>query len=279
MAPGNGMGRPMDHGVTGAKPWQALPAIASGNFADNGSRGRRQAPVKCRAMLILALETSTESGSCALWCDGEVTERQCPPGISHSETLLPLVRELLTAAGLKVAQLDAIAFGVGPGAFTGLRVACGAAQGLAVAGDIPLIPLSSLETMAATAGAERVLALLDARMGEVYTGAYQRQASGRYELLGDIRVSTPADVVLPAERGWLACGNGPAAYPALLQRLDEAGIAVQSGILPSAAMLVRLAAERAARRAWINAADAAPLYIRDKVAKTVAERLSEGGRA
>ena len=229
-------------------------------------------------MLILALETSTESGSCALWCDGEVTERQCPHGISHSETLLPLVRELLAAAGVKVAQLDAIAFGVGPGAFTGLRVACGAAQGLAVAADIPLIPLSGLETMAATTGAERVLALLDARMGEVYAASYQR-FDQRYALVGEIRVSTPADVVLPAGANWLACGNGPAAYPALLQRLDAAGIAVMPGILPSASTLVRLAAERATRREWINAADAAPLYIRDKVAKTVAERLSEGGRA
>ena len=106
-------------------------------------------------MLILALETSTELGSCALWRDGVVTERICPPGKSHSETLLPLVRELLAKAGVKVGQLDAIAFGVGPGAFTGLRVACGAAQGLAVAANLPLIPVTSLEAMASLAGAER----------------------------------------------------------------------------------------------------------------------------
>ncbi|WP_428828086.1 tRNA (adenosine(37)-N6)-threonylcarbamoyltransferase complex dimerization subunit type 1 TsaB [Azonexus sp. IMCC34842] len=229
-------------------------------------------------MLILALETSTELGSCALWRDGEVVERLCPSGRSHSETLLPLVRELLAEAGCKVGQLDAIAFGVGPGAFTGLRIACGAAQGLAVAGDIPLLPVTSLEVMAALSGGERVVAVLDARMGEVYSGHYLRSADG-YQLQGEIRVSAPADVLLPSGADWLACGNAIAAYPVLQQRLALAGVAQLPGILPTAAALARLAAPRAARGAGIDAALAAPLYIRDKVAKTVAERLSEGGRA
>ena len=99
-------------------------------------------------MLILSLETSTELGSCALFHDGELIERICPAGRSHSETLLPLIRELMQEAGVGFAQLDAIAFGAGPGAFTGLRVACGIAQGLAVARDLPLVPVTSLETMA-----------------------------------------------------------------------------------------------------------------------------------
>lgn len=229
-------------------------------------------------MLILALETSTELGSCALWRDGEVVERFCPAGQSHSETLLPLIRQLLGEAGLKVGQLDAIAFGVGPGAFTGLRVACGIAQGLAVASNIPLLPVTSLEAMAELTGAEQVLALLDARMGEVYAGSYRRSAAG-YQLQGEIRVASPATVVLPADAAWLACGNAPAAYPELAQRLAAAGISVQADILPTAAALARLAAPRVARGEGIDAALAGPLYIRDKVAKTVAERLSEGGRA
>ncbi|NTV71882.1 MAG: tRNA (adenosine(37)-N6)-threonylcarbamoyltransferase complex dimerization subunit type 1 TsaB [Azonexaceae bacterium] len=229
-------------------------------------------------MLILALETSTELGSCALWRDGVVTERICPPGKSHSETLLPLVRELLGDAGVKVGQLDAIAFGVGPGAFTGLRVACGAAQGLAVATNRPLIPVTSLETMAALAATERVLALLDARMGEVYAGAYQL-IDGAYVLHGDIRVSAPDAVMLPAEPGWTACGNAIAAYPALQERLTTAGMVMLADIMPTAAAVARLAAPPAVRGEGIDAALAAPLYIRDKVAKTVAERLSEGGRA
>jgi len=229
-------------------------------------------------MLILALETSTEQGSCALWRDGAVSERICPPGISHSETLLPLVRELLADAGLKVGQLDAIAFGVGPGAFTGLRVACGAAQGLAVAANLPLIPVTSLETMASLAGADRVLALLDARMGEVYSGCYQL-GDGGYVLHGEIRVAAPDAVSLPAEPGWLACGNAIAAYPVLAARLSAAGIAGLAEIFPTALAVARLAAPRAGRGEGIDAALAVPLYIRDKVAKTVAERLSEGGRA
>jgi len=240
--------------------------------------GRASAPVKCWPMLILALETSTDLGSCALWRDGVVAERICPPGKTHSETLLPLVRELLLEAGTKTGQLDAIAFGVGPGAFTGLRIACGAAQGLAVATNVPLIPVTSLETMAVMAGSERVLALLDARMGEVYSGRYRLTVDG-YTLDGEIRVSAPGDVSLPTESGWLACGNAITAYPALAERLTAAGIPAQSGIVPTAAVVAQLAVARARRGEGIDAALAAPLYVRDKVAKTVAERLSEGGRA
>lgn len=229
-------------------------------------------------MLILALETSTELGSCALWRDGAVSQRICPEKRPHSETLLPLVRELLAEAGVRVADLDAIAFGIGPGAFTGLRVACGAAQGLAVAANVPLIPVVSLECMAAQAGGEHVLALLDARMGEVYSARYERTADGLV-LRGQIRVSPPADVELFGEGEWQACGNGLAAYPALHERVAAAGMAVDATVLPTAEVVARMAAVRAARGEGIDAAQAAPLYVRDKVAKTVAERLSEGGRA
>ena len=229
-------------------------------------------------MLILALETSTESGSCALLRDHEVIQRLCPAGISHSETLLPLVRELMAEAGIGFADLDAIAFGVGPGAFTGLRVACGAAQGLAVARGLPLIPVTSLEAMAAATAGHQVLALLDARMGEVYSGRYLRTGE-IFQLQGEIRVSSPAEVILPEGEGWLACGNAIKAYPLLAERLQAAGLAQYPEIIPEAATLARLAAPRAARGEGIDPALAAPLYIRDKVAKTVAERLSEGGKA
>ncbi|HEX6733590.1 MAG TPA: tRNA (adenosine(37)-N6)-threonylcarbamoyltransferase complex dimerization subunit type 1 TsaB [Azonexus sp.] len=229
-------------------------------------------------MLILALETSTELGSCALWRDGDVLERRCPAGRSHSETLLPLVRELLAEAGTTVAALDAIAFGAGPGAFTGLRVACGAAQGLAVAAGQPLLPVTSLEALAVQAGDGEVLALLDARMGEIYAAAY-RVAAGDCRLQGEIRVLAPADLPLPDTAGWRACGNAPAAYPLLQEKLQAAGIAILPGLLPTAAAVAALAAPRLTRGEGIDAALAAPLYIRDKVAKTVAERLGEGGRA
>jgi tRNA threonylcarbamoyladenosine biosynthesis protein TsaB len=229
-------------------------------------------------MLILALETSTELGSCALWHDGSVLERFCPAGRSHSETLLPLIRELLAEAGTTVAALDGIAFGAGPGAFTGLRVACGAAQGLAVASDRPLLPVCSLEAMAVQAGDGKVLALLDARMGEAYVARYQCAGSD-CQLDGEIRVLAPDVIALPEVSGWRACGNAPAAYPVLAARLQAAGIELLPGILPTAAAVAALAAPRLARGEGMDAALAAPLYIRDKVAKTVAERLEEGGRA
>lgn len=229
-------------------------------------------------MRILALETSTELGSCALWCDGAVTERVCPPGQAHSETLLPLVRQLLGDAGWSVGQLDAVAFGVGPGAFTGLRVACGAAQGLAVAAGLPLVPVTSLETLAAASGEDRVLALLDARMSEVYWAHYLKTGDG-YAPLGSIALASPNDIDPPDGAGWLACGNALTAYPTLAERLDVAGVRLASTLMPMAATLARLAAPRVGRGEGIDAAEAAPLYVRDKVAKTVAERLAEGGRA
>jgi len=229
-------------------------------------------------MLILALETSTELGSCALWRDGESHERFCPAGQSHSETLLPLVRDLMREAGVGFAQLDGIAFGAGPGAFTGLRVACGAAQGLAVAHDLPVLAVSSLHAMAATVSAAKVLSLLDARMGEVYAGAYRRQGDD-YLLQGDIRVGAPGEVCLPESEGWIACGNAIASYPPLAERLLAAGFELRGEVLPTAAAVAGLAAPGLVRGEGMDPALAAPLYVRDKVAKTVAERLSEGGKA
>lgn len=238
-------------------------------------------------MRILALETSTENGSCALWCDGAILQRQCPAGRSHSETLLPLVRELLDTSGLSVAQLDGIAFGVGPGAFTGLRVACGAAQGLAVAADLPLLPVTSLEAMAAACaaaaspetGADEILALLDARMAEIYAGTYGRPEKC-WQLQGEIRVLSPAALDLPRRvTTGLACGNALLAYPDLAARVAAAGYQCFPDVIPEAAWLARLAAPRLAAGEGIDPALAAPLYVRDKVAKTVAERLQEGGRA
>ena len=256
-----------------------IGAIAIIDATTESVRGRRaRAPVECRPMQILALETSTETGSCALWRDGLLDERICPSGRSHSETLLPLVREMLANRGLTVADLDAIAFGTGPGAFTGLRVACGAAQGLAVAAGLPVVPVTSLETMAAECGDGRVLALLDARMGEVYYGFYECDAAG-WQRVGDIHVAPPEAIELPAGDDWLACGNALAVYPALAERLRAAGLDYRSDVLPRAARVAELAANALAQGGGIDPAMAAPLYVRDKVAKTVAERLSEGGKA
>lgn len=229
-------------------------------------------------MLILALETSTDRGSCALWRDGDVVERLCPSGRPHSETLLPLVREMLAAAGVTLGQVDAIAFGTGPGAFTGLRVACGVAQGLAVGVGVPVVPVVTLEAMAAGSSDERILTLLDARMNEVYAACYERREGG-LQLNGDITVAPPALVQLPIAGDWLACGNALAAYPALVERVTAAGFRQDATLMPTATRVAELAAARLAAGQAIDPALAAPLYIRDKVARTVAERLAEGGKA
>lgn len=227
-------------------------------------------------MNILALETSTESGSCALLLGEHLSERRCPAGRPHSETLLPLIRELLSESGVKLAQLDAIAFGAGPGAFTGLRVACGVAQGLAVGAGLPVVPVCGLEAMAATVGAPRVLSLLDARMGEIYAAAYELR-DGAYALNGSIHVVAPESLELPAGGSWVAAGNALVAHPRLVETLRAAGFSLRPEVLPQAAAIARLAARRP--QAQIDPSLAAPLYVRDKVAKTISERLGEGGRA
>ena len=227
-------------------------------------------------MKILALETSTESGSCALLLGENISERRCPPGRPHSETLLPLIRELLAENGIKLAQLDAIAFGAGPGAFTGLRVACGVTQGLAVGAGVPVVPVCGLEAMAATVGAPRVLSLLDARMGEIYAAAYELRDDA-YVLNGSIHVLAPEALELPAGGSWVATGNALLAHPRLAETLQVAGFLLRPEVLPQAAAIARLAARRPQAR--IDPELAVPLYIRDKVAKTISERLGEGGRA
>jgi len=225
-------------------------------------------------MQFLALESSTDAASVALWRDGVVTARACPPGQPSSATLLPLVSALLADAGVSAGDLDAIAFGAGPGSFTGLRVACGVAQGLAFAHDLPVLPVGTLEAMAAAVDAPRVLVCLDARMNEVYSAAF---ADGL--ALAPAGVYPPASVPLPEGEGWVAAGNALAAYPALAERLRPQMPALFPDILPTAAAVARLAAPRLAAGGGVDAADALPVYVRDKVALTVAERLAAGGKA
>lgn len=225
-------------------------------------------------MNILALETAADPGTIALWLDGTVVARSCAAGRSNSETLLPLAEATLREAGLEFADLGGIAFGSGPGSFTGLRVACGVAQGLAFARDLPLLGVGTLEAMALASGGERVIVALDARMGEVYVGFFEHG-----EQRGEIGVYSPQSVPVPRDGGWLACGSGLAAYPPLRERWSPWVDAWQPELLPSAHAVARIAAPRLARGQRIDPADAVPLYVRDKVAKTVAERLAEGGKA
>lgn len=220
-------------------------------------------------MRIAAFETSTEWCSVALWLDGECAAMEERAGNRHGELVLPMLERLLAGAGIASAQLDAVAFGAGPGAFTGLRIACGAAQGLAFAHGLPVLGVSTLEAMAEEAGGTRVVACLDARMSEVYFSAYERRDAGpggRWrEVIPVMCIAPAAAPRLPGE-GWIGCGSGFAVYGSL--GLDN----VIPDIHPSATAVARLAAARIAAGEGVDAALAAPVYVRDKIAFTSVER-------
>lgn len=230
-------------------------------------------------MKILALETSTDSGSVALLDGAVVTERPVVGRPGHSETLLPGVIALLDSCGVTLAELDAIAFGAGPGAFTGLRLACGAAQGLALGLGKPVIPVGNLEALASQCPEDAIFVAADARMSEVYFAAYRRTAGGLEEVMAPA-CATPLEVCLPPEGSWFGFGTAFRAYQESLVPALGARLAGFDGEpVPLASSIARLAGERFLRGELLDPALAVPLYVRDKVAMTTAERLARGGKA
>jgi len=223
-------------------------------------------------MNILALDTSTEYCSVALWCDGVLHEHGVLAGQTHSEILLGMVDTALTAGGVRLAALDGIAYGQGPGSFTGLRIACAVAQGLAYSAGIPLIGIGTLHAMAAACGAERVICCLDARMQEVYHAAYIRSGD-EYREVSAPRVCAPAAVPGVSGQAWTGCGSGFVVYGDMLrQRYGAALAVVDDSVHPHAGDMARLAVPELLAGRGVAAEDAAPLYIRDKVALKTVER-------
>jgi tRNA threonylcarbamoyladenosine biosynthesis protein TsaB len=221
--------------------------------------------------LILAIETSTALASVALLDNDRLLTREAPASQTHSQTMLPLLQGLLLEAGVRLEQCDAIAFGAGPGSFTGVRTACGIVQGLAFGADIDVVPVVTLLAMAEScrvqSGAIDVLAVLDARMGEVYWAQYRHE--GVWHTIQEPRLSRPAEVVALGRCS--ACGNGLVAYPEALQHLATSGLIPE--IMPHAAAIATLGCEAWSRGDVLSADGAQPLYLRDKVAFTTAERL------
>jgi tRNA threonylcarbamoyladenosine biosynthesis protein TsaB len=211
-----------------------------------------------------ALETSGEWCSVALHVGGETTAIERRAGNRHSELALPMLHVLLEKSGTEVKNLDAIAFGAGPGSFTGLRIACGIAQGLAFARELPVIGVSSLEAIAQESGATRVVACIDARMREVYYAALEKQGEHWREVIA-AQCVPPDGVAKPAGEGWIGCGSGFAVYGNL------GFVKVFPEIHPTALAIAQLAAPRLARGEGVDAAAAAPLYVREKVAFTKQE--------
>lgn len=224
-------------------------------------------------MKLLALDTATEACSVALEVDGEVSERFEISRREHGRVLLPMIHALLADADLTLPALDAIAFGRGPGAFTGVRIAVATAQGLALGADLPLIGVSTLAALA-QGTAERqqvpgVFAAIDARMGEVYAGAFEYPGAGRAVIaVGEEQVCAPDMVSAPASRGWYGAGSGWARYGEIMSarlRLDDH---VWDGdALPRARDMLPIARAVHARGALCDPEQARPVYLRRDVAR------------
>ncbi len=225
-------------------------------------------------MRILALETASDACSTALLLDGACIERHAVAPRRHAELLLVQVESLLEEAGIALDALDALAFGRGPGSFTGLRIASGVVQGLATGAGLGVVPVSSLRAVAQGAieeGVERALVAFDARMGEVYFGAYERATAGVDEgLMTEIspeRVCPPDALAPLSGAGWAALGEGWGAHRAALEARFAGQIgAVDATRLPRARHVAEIA-ERALRAgAAVSARDAVPVYLRERVA-------------
>jgi tRNA threonylcarbamoyladenosine biosynthesis protein TsaB len=223
-------------------------------------------------MKLLVLDTSTEWCSAALWLDGRVEARRVHAGQQHSSLLLPMIDALLRDHGVALRELDAIGYGAGPGSFTGLRIACAVTQGLAFGSGLPVVGVSTLESIAEQTGGEQVLTVLDARMAEVYWAAYRREGED-WRTVCAPQLAVPDAVRIPAGGAWIGAGNGFAALADVLRpRLAPRLARIDDALVPDAAAMARLAVRAFERGAAVDAALAAPLYLRDKVALTVDER-------
>ena len=229
-------------------------------------------------MNLLALDTATEACSVALYLGGRIEERFETAGRTHTELLMPMVQELMAGAGLSFQQLDGIACGVGPGSFAGVRIGVGFTKGLALALDRPVVGVSSLPAMALRAirgGAGQVLAAIDARMNEVYWGAYRATADGLPEALFEEQVCAPAEVPRATAGDWTAVGTGWGAYADALKAASGVEpLRVVADALPHAEDILRLALREFEAGRAISGDALLPLYLRNKVALTLVEQAA-----
>lgn len=221
---------------------------------------------------ILALDTATEACSAALWVEGQIhsVTEICPR--EHTQRILPMVQQMLAEGGISLQQLDAIAFGRGPGSFTGVRIGIGIAQGLALGADLPMIGVSNLLAMAE--GAHRVhqhtqvLAAIDARMNEVYWGQYQRTADGQWQLLGEEQVLTPDAVdthIIEGAGSWATVGTGFETYPNLATN-SPLCLTNSDILLPEAQDMLPYALYCLANGLTTAVENTVPVYLRNNVA-------------
>jgi len=217
-------------------------------------------------MKLLAVETSTDVCSVALSINGHLLEDSDQAAPGHARSLLPMIELIMRQAGTTLAEIDAIAVGKGPGAFTGLRVGVGVVQGLAFAHDLPVIPVSSLAGLAQGQFGGNILVAQDARMGQIYWGAYRRDEGNLVELDGEELVCFPAEVPIPADSKWTGIGSGWEVYrDDLANRLGSKLIDWIPSQRPKAADLTALASRSYKAGNWISAEHSVPDYIRNQV--------------
>ena len=225
---------------------------------------------------ILAIETSSDLASVALLHGSQLISRTTDGVLNHSQSILPMVQAVLKEGNVTLADCAALAFGCGPGSFTGVRTACGVVQGLAFGADVPVISVVTLQALAEQQhwqhGSINLLIALDARMGEVYWAQYALDlVSGNWRVLSAPALGAPATVQSVSDDGLVLAGNGFAAYagqftlsPALLQQARPG--------LPEAGAIARLARIELLAGRTLAADQAQPLYLRNKIALTIAER-------
>lgn len=226
-------------------------------------------------MKLLAIDTVTEACSAALWLDGEVHERFEVAPRRHTTLILPMVQQLLADSGLSLAQLDALAVDRGPGSFTGVRIGTGVVQGLAYSTDLPVVPVSSLAVLAQAAWLtlqhKNVLALIDARMQEVYWARYEFQGK-EMVLVGDEQVGALAQATMDDEPESYCVGSGSRLYQDQLQSRPGYQVVADSFYdLPHAAVLAGLAVNAFERNEVVSAEQLEPIYLRNQVAQRKAD--------
>ena len=228
-------------------------------------------------MKILALDTATEACSAALYIDGEKLHQYQVAPREHSRLILQMLDDLLKQADLPVGNLDAIAFGRGPGSFMGVRIAAGVAQGIAFASDLPVLAISTLQTIAEVArqqaGCEQVLAAIDARMEEVYWGAYRYQSKSGWQLDGGETVARAEQVSLPESGKWLGAGTGWGVWEETFRQealKQDSGLQIKTVLpdcLPSAEAMLAIAVTDFQNGKYLTPEQAQPVYLRNDVAK------------
>ena len=227
-------------------------------------------------MNLLALDTSTEFLSLALQVGDE---KGCYKTYAHhqhagqaaSQLVLPQIQVLLDSANVRLSDLDGIAFGAGPGAFTGVRVACGVAQGLGFGANLPVVGVNTLLAVAETSGEDKVIACFDARMGEIYHAAFEK-INGKWIEQSTTKVIKP-EAAPVLDGSWVGAGSGWAVYGEILSKIYAQNLGqILSNITPTAEAILQLAAPTFAAGLARPASEAAPIYIRNRVALTTIER-------